>query len=149
MYQKSRGRVSVKKGKYSEYVQSKKRKKLSNNFGMKQRKKEILKKMNKNKIGQQKTPLKMKLKRNAASPWKLKSILFVASLITIILLIPTLIVVPSAMGNQLESESLETIQNEENALLEDAGEAGSALSVSVMRSESENVETVPLESYVK
>ena len=116
---------------------------------MKQRKKEILKKMNKNKIGQQKTPLKMKLKRNAASPWKLKSILFVASLITIILLIPTLIVVPSAMGNQLESESLETIQNEENALLEDAGEAGSALSVSVMRSESENVETVPLESYVK
>ena len=78
----------MKKGKYSKYVQSKKRKKLSNNFGMKQRKKEILKKMNKNKTNQKKTPLKMKLKRNAESPWKLKSILFVASLITIILLVP-------------------------------------------------------------
>src|SRR5699024_1438982 len=149
MYQKLRGRVSVKKGKYSKYVQSKKRKKSSNNFGMKQRKKEILKKMNKNKTNQKKTPLKMKLKRNTESPWKLKSILFVASLITIILLVPTLIVVPSAMGNQLESETLETTQNKEKASQGSAGEAGSTLSVSVMRSDSENVETVPLETYVK
>ena len=139
----------MKKGKYSKYVQSKKRKKSSNNFGMKQRKKEILKKMNKNKTNQKKTPLKMKLKRNTESPWKLKSILFVASLITIILLVPTLIVVPSAMGNQLESETLETTQNKEKASQGSAGEAGSTLSVSVMRSDSENVETVPLETYVK
>src|SRR5699024_5098691 len=77
------------------------------------------------------------------SSWKASTILFLSSLMTIILVIPTLIVVP--FMSDLE---------EQEAAVEQSGEAveiamgDSPFAVEVMRANSEQVETVPLETYV-
>lgn len=134
----------MKKRKYGKYTQTKKKNRYAKTLNMNQRRKEILKKMNQNKSGHQKTSFK-KIHGEQA-PWKMKSILFFTSMVMTILIIPTLIVIPFASGNELESGTLETEQNQEEVISDQAGEA---LSVAVMRSETENVETVPLETYVK
>src|SRR5699024_1789066 len=74
---------------------------------------------------------------------KLPSVLLIASLMTIILVIPTLIVVPF---NQKESThaNKESTESEEEVTIND----DSALSVAVMRTQSEEVENIPLETYV-
>lgn len=75
---------------------------------------------------------------------KLPSVLLIASLITIILIIPTLIVIlfnqedPTHANRELEEDSQHiTVEEDE-----------SALSVAVMRTASEQVENIPLETYV-
>src|SRR5699024_1871305 len=47
---------------------------------------------------------KLNLNKNT-SPWKLKGVLFFASVLMVILLIPALIVAPSATGSELDSAS--------------------------------------------
>lgn len=76
---------------------------------------------------------------------KLPSVLLIASLMTIILVIPTLIVVPF---NQKESThaNKESTESEEEVTIEQDDD--SALSVAVIRSQSEEVENIPLETYV-
>ncbi|HLR75005.1 MAG TPA: stage II sporulation protein D [Virgibacillus sp.] len=76
---------------------------------------------------------------------KLPSVLLIASLMTIILVIPTLIVVPF---NQKESThaNKESTESEEEVTIEQDDD--SALSVAVMRTQSEEVENIPLETYV-
>lgn len=97
-----------------------------------------------------KPSLKKKLldSKNTA-PWKLTSILFFAGMVSLILLIPTVIVVPSATGSGLESTSHDKEEQEQEQQDISVEEEGDAISVAVMRSETEEVETVPLESYVE
>lgn len=152
-------RVSVKKGKFNKPVSTYKRK-LSKSSNMAQRKKEVLRKIKSNQPSSSNKPPRQKFpklkpdtksanlnfKKNT-SPWKLKGVLFFASMLLVILLIPTLIVVPSATGSELDSTS----EDKENPQEESAkaSESSSSLSVAVMRSEAEEVEDVPLESYVE
>lgn len=152
--------MSVKKRKFNQSLSAYKRKQ-NKSIKMKQRKKEVLKKIKtnqpprttsqtpKNKLQKLKTKnklSKLNLNRNT-SPWKLKGVLFFAGVLMVILLIPALIVAPSATGNELDSASQDTenLKNES----EKVSESSPSLSVAVMRSESENVESVPLESYVE
>ncbi|WP_174614913.1 stage II sporulation protein D [Virgibacillus ihumii] len=89
-------------------------------------------------------PFKQKNKylKDRTAPWKIQGILFFASMITIILIIPTLIVVPFVADNEQhnadESESGQV----------DISLGDSPFSVAVMRASSEKVENVPLETYV-
>src|SRR5699024_4024192 len=138
-------RVSVKKGKFSKSVSTHKRKQ-SKSSNMAQRKKEVLRKIKSNqsnssnktprqkfpKLKSDTKPANINFKKNT-SPWKLKGILFFASLLLVILLIPTLIVVPSATGSELDSTS----EDKENTQKESAtaSESNSSLSVAVMRSD--------------
>ncbi|WP_330949176.1 stage II sporulation protein D [Virgibacillus sp. MG-45] len=81
---------------------------------------------------------------NEGTSWKLPGILGVAFLFSVILVIPTLIVTPfvsennkvTTVNDQSEKEGIVTLPN------------NSAVSVTVMRSESEEIEKVPLETYV-
>src|SRR5690625_369532 len=152
--------MSVKKRKFNQSLSAYKRKQ-SKSIKMKQRKKEVLKKMKTNqpprptsqtpkdklqKLKPKSKLSKLNLNKNT-SPWKLKGVLFFASVLMVILLIPALIVAPSATGSELDSASQDT----ENPQKKNAksSESTPSLSVAVMRSESENVESVPLESYVE
>src|SRR5699024_8656796 len=125
---------------------------------MAQRKKEVLRKIKSNqsnssnkpprqkfpKLKSDTKPANLNFKKNTSS-WKLKGILFFASLLLVILLIPTLIVVPSATGSELDSTSEDTENTQKESAK--ASESNSSLSVAVMRSEAKEVEDVPLESY--
>ncbi|MGM8364794.1 stage II sporulation protein D [Virgibacillus sp. W0181] len=76
------------------------------------------------------------------SSWKLPAILFVSVLVIIIVVVPTLIVIPFIKdGNQqvvpTEQEAIPTVK-----------QADSPFSVAVMRSVSDEIEDVPLETYV-
>lgn len=135
---------------YSKYSQNIRKKNQAKALTMHQRKKEIIKKMNQPKSSQPKKSLNM-LKRGTA-PWKLMSVLFFTCMVIAILLIPTLIVMPSADGYESQSESSEQTDDQQEVALDESSESNQAsadLSVAVMRSESENVETVPLEAYVQ
>lgn len=145
--------MSVKKRKLSKSLSAHKRKQ-NKSIKIAQRKKEILKKIKNNQSSLPNKPsrikpnsksLGLKFNKNKGS-WKLKSSLFFASVLMVILIIPALIVVPSATGSGIDSASTdkETTQNSDRA-----SDSNASLSVAVMRSESEEVETVPLESYVE
>lgn len=75
--------------------------------------------------------------------WRLPAMLLVSGLIMIILIIPTLIVVPFTKDAQNESSPIE---KESEPIVETNN--SSPLSVAVMRSRSETVEDTPLETYV-
>ncbi|MBR7795661.1 stage II sporulation protein D [Agaribacter marinus] len=77
------------------------------------------------------------------SKWKIPVMFLLSTLIIIILVVPTLIVVPFAKGNQQEGAT--PIENETTAQVE---LGSSPFSVSVMRSASDKVEGIPLEEYV-
>src|SRR5699024_12042035 len=90
--------------------------------------------------------------RNSSSTWKLPSILFLASLITIILVIPTLIVVPFGKDKGNESAATEKAEPEAEAEPESESEstaepsaAEDTFSVAVMRSNTEQIEDVSLD----
>ncbi|MRH43952.1 stage II sporulation protein D [Aquibacillus halophilus] len=87
----------------------------------------------------------MKKHRNTKE-WKRPSIIIIASLFLIILVIPSVIVVPfiQSGGNQTKSvDTLATVAEPEK--LKDSD---SAFSVKVFRTKTEETETVPLEEYV-
>ncbi|MBM7601241.1 stage II sporulation protein D [Virgibacillus halotolerans] len=99
------------------------------------------------------TPIKRKkIYRNTPPPtWRIPTVLLLSSLILFILIIPTLIVVPFAKDNEKGSVPVE--KQEEQTADDTAAEAGaeqneSTISVAVMRTKSETVEDIPLESYV-
>lgn len=77
------------------------------------------------------------------STWKLLTTALFISLITIIIIIPTLIVAPFVKGNH--DQQIVTDEQESGWDIEPDP---SSLSVSVMRMNSEQVENVPLETYV-
>lgn len=83
--------------------------------------------------------------------WRLPAMLLVTGLIMIILIIPTLIVVPFAKVAQNESSPIEKAP-EPIVDVDDSKESKDTnkepLSVAVMRSSSETVEDIPLETYV-
>ncbi|WP_083443662.1 stage II sporulation protein D [Ornithinibacillus contaminans] len=74
--------------------------------------------------------------------WGVPTIL-VGSTAFIILVIPTIIVVPSISKSAVQSETIEQQAEYEDALASD-----SAVEVAVMRTQTEQIENVPLETYV-
>lgn len=74
--------------------------------------------------------------------WRLPAILLVASLVAIILVIPTLIVIPFVKDAENEAGTIEKAADPEIEL------DTSPFAVTVMRSKSEKTEDVPLETYV-
>ncbi|WP_082684230.1 stage II sporulation protein D [Lentibacillus amyloliquefaciens] len=77
------------------------------------------------------------------SLWKSSTLLFISGLITVILVIPTLIVVPF-MSNSDEEETA----TENNTDDIEISMGSSPFAVEVMRANSEQVENVPLETYI-
>ncbi|SDQ13595.1 stage II sporulation protein D [Virgibacillus subterraneus] len=104
----------------------------------KQRKSETLKLQL---LQKRKKPLNL---NKTPTSWKVPSILFFASLITIILVIPTLVVVPFVAK---DGEKNVTIENDTPEQVE-ITMGKSPFSVAVMRANSDTVEDVPLETYV-
>lgn len=80
--------------------------------------------------------------KKKTSVWKLPATLTIGSLMTIILVIPTLVVTP--FNDESETEAVETVANQEEV----AEVESSPFSVEVMRSTTETVEDIPLEEYV-
>ncbi|WP_245976673.1 stage II sporulation protein D [Oceanobacillus arenosus] len=74
--------------------------------------------------------------------WRAPTIIILASLMMIILIIPTLVVIPFVNENKQEASSIDMEQNEE------LGIEDSSLSVEVMRSVTKTVEDLPLETYI-
>lgn len=72
---------------------------------------------------------------------------FIFSLVFIILAVPTLIVIPFISNSEVQSQSIDQKKSEPNmaatALAED-----SAVEVAVMRTQTEQIENVPLEAYI-
>lgn len=79
--------------------------------------------------------------RNISSRWRIPAFVFVMSLIVIVLILPTLIVIPF-----IKNEETHTV--EETSTNFASEDMDSPFSVSVMRSVSNEVENVPLETYV-
>ncbi|RDW20794.1 stage II sporulation protein D [Oceanobacillus chungangensis] len=75
--------------------------------------------------------------------WRAPTIIILASLMMIILVIPTLVVTPFANENKQEASSIDMEQNKELEIDEQ-----SSLSVEVMRHATETIEDLPLETYV-
>ncbi|MYL40882.1 stage II sporulation protein D [Virgibacillus massiliensis] len=96
-------------------------------------------------IFKSKKPYYLNKKPKSPSKWRLPTVILLSSLLTIILVIPTLIVVPFGKDNQ-EQQSTGAIENEEAASSVELG--SSPFSVSVMRTASDEVEGIPLEEYV-
>ncbi|PAV31685.1 stage II sporulation protein D [Virgibacillus profundi] len=88
-------------------------------------------------------PKKQYLTKKSAT-WRLPAVLLISMLITIILVVPTLIVTPFVTDNQQKSGATE-IQPDSGGELDSLT---SPFSVAVIRSKSETVEDVPLETYV-
>lgn len=80
----------------------------------------------------------------SSAPWKVPSILLLSSLITIILVIPTLIVVPFVSNGEQQDITVEKEPEQATEIVM----GKSPFSVAVMRAESKEVENVPLETYV-
>lgn len=100
---------------------------------------------------------KFDFRNKSSSKWRLPSILFLSSLIIIILIIPTLVVVPFDKDKDKEKEAAATEKEKPEAESESKSEPESTVelpagdsqfSVAVMRSDTENVEDVSLETYV-
>jgi len=90
----------------------------------------------------QKNRKPVSLNKSPAS-WKASTILFVSCLVTVILVVPTLIVVPFMSSSGDQKESVEKSGEDVEIAMGD-----SPFAVEVMRANSEQVEKVPLETYV-
>src|SRR5699024_7528214 len=90
----------------------------------------------------QKNRKPVSLNKSPAS-WKASTILFVSCLVTVILVVPTLIVVPFMSSSGEQKESVEKSGEDVEIAMGD-----SPFAVEVMRANSEQVEKVPLETYV-
>lgn len=96
---------------------------------------------------------KQRKSNHRLSTWKITTLLVLLSLMTIILVVPTLVVTPFVNGNQ---ESIDIIDKQEDKEEKEVKEekkteentASLPVSVSVMRMNSDEVENVPLEQYV-
>jgi len=86
----------------------------------------------------------MKRPSGATTLWKLPMVLFLAGLMVMILIIPTLIVIP--YGDDDEREAMAVEQEAEEIQTKTA--SASPFSVEVMRTNADEVEDVPLEQYV-
>src|SRR5690625_6484958 len=86
----------------------------------------------------------MKRPSGATTLWKLPVVLFLAGLMVMILIIPTLIVIP--YGDDDEREEMAVEQEAEEIQTKTA--SASPFSVEVMRTNADEVEDVPLEQYV-
>src|SRR5690625_3830835 len=84
---------------------------------------------------------KRKIPAKSPSKWKLPTTVFLISLITIIIVIPTLIVAPFLKDDH------QLVAHEQDADFNIESDS-SSLSVAVMRVNSEKIEDVPLETYV-
>ncbi|SHG84911.1 stage II sporulation protein D [Ornithinibacillus halophilus] len=77
------------------------------------------------------------------SKWKLPSLLVLSGLLMIILVIPTLVVLPFNSNESVASTTIEQEFDSSEGLDDD-----SAISVAVMRTQTDSIENVPLETYV-
>lgn len=77
------------------------------------------------------------------STWRFPGMLIIVSLMMIILVVPTLIVLPFVSDSKQESLTVEKEASKEAVETDDT-----AISVAVMRTQSEEIENVPLETYV-
>ncbi|MBM7571298.1 stage II sporulation protein D [Aquibacillus albus] len=84
-------------------------------------------------------------KRQTMYSWKAPSIILVGSLITFILVVPTLIVLPFIQSAEVEKETVSEQKEIEEVIIE---ASDSPFSVHVFRSNKETTESVPLEDYV-
>ncbi len=89
-----------------------------------------------------KTSSQLKIGGSPPGIWKLASVLFVACMVSIILIIPTLIVITAGSDDEQVTTSTPRDEGEE------FDSSGATLSVAVMRTKSEEIENVPLETYV-
>lgn len=83
-------------------------------------------------------------KFNSKKRWKNPSILSLVFLFTVILIVPTLIVLPFVQSDNVEKASV----NKKTEAAAVFNESSSPFSVEVLRTQTEQVETVPLETYV-
>ncbi|WP_164667599.1 stage II sporulation protein D [Virgibacillus doumboii] len=81
---------------------------------------------------------------SSSASWKILGIVFLASLITIILVIPSVIVVPYVSDDKQQ----DVTEEKESGSQVEIAMGDSPFSVAVMRSDTEKVENVPLETYV-
>ncbi|SHH60198.1 stage II sporulation protein D [Virgibacillus chiguensis] len=86
-------------------------------------------------------------KRPKQHVWKIPSTILLACLLMIILVVPTLIVIPYSKGDEKEAKA-PPIASSEETTNQDMDSDSSSFSVSVMRSNVNKVEGVPLEEYV-
>ncbi|MGY0691247.1 stage II sporulation protein D [Virgibacillus sp. FSP13] len=111
------------------------------------RNKALLQPMLKRDMSSKRKEQMMKFSTGKSAMWKLPSMLIVASLMVIILVIPTLIVLPdSSHGDQQITIQTNDEPDPDNTVELSAGD--SPFSVEVMRASSDKVENVPLETYV-
>lgn len=80
--------------------------------------------------------------------WKLPSIIGVVSLIVLTLVIPTMIAFPFGKKDHSQATTITTESESVPDVKETTAKEDSSFSVSVMRAASDNVEDVPLETYV-
>lgn len=99
--------------------------------------------LNKTSIERNKQP---KMVNNSSSTWRLPTIIFTLTLMMIILVIPTVIVVPFSAKDE-QNASIEDNKQTEQQLDLDLDQSLS-LNIPVMRTNSEEIENVPLETYV-
>ncbi|MCT2535102.1 stage II sporulation protein D [Aquibacillus koreensis] len=86
-------------------------------------------------------------KQSSSNQWKVPGFIFIGSLITIILILPTLIVVPFIQSDGTDTRSVDT-ENEEVEAEVVLNPSDSPFSVTVFRSNENTTENVPLEDYV-
>ena len=87
-----------------------------------------------------------KFKKNPSINWKLPTIIFTATLLFIMFLIPSIIVVPFKEDNKATQASIETAVTKETKKAVESLE--SPFQVNVFRTEENEVEEIPLEEYV-
>ncbi len=87
-----------------------------------------------------------KFKKNPSINWKLPTIIFTATLLFIMFLIPSIIVVPFKEDNKATQASIETAVTKETKKAVESLE--SPFQVNVFRTEVNEVEEIPLEEYV-
>ncbi|MBP1971688.1 stage II sporulation protein D [Virgibacillus natechei] len=85
---------------------------------------------------------KPKYFKKTTSKWKLPAAITLSTLLMLILVIPTLIVIPFGTDNQTEANIVENDPEQQEEVVE------SPFSVAVMRDISQTVEDVPLEDYI-
>ncbi|MFD1362047.1 stage II sporulation protein D [Lentibacillus salinarum] len=101
----------------------------------KQRKSQSVQLLQKNK-----KPIRL---NKSLSSWKASTALFLSSLIAVILVVPTLIVVPFMSDTDEQKAAVEQVAEDVEIAMGD-----SSFAVEVMRASSDEVEKVPLETYV-
>ncbi|MBY7144707.1 stage II sporulation protein D [Virgibacillus sp. NKC19-3] len=92
---------------------------------------------------------KPKYLNKPSASWKLPTFVALSCLITLILVIPTMIVIPFGSNNEAAEEPNVEEEAPEQTSEQEAEIADSPFSVEVMRDTSDTIEDVPLEEYVK